>query len=73
MYRSPSIEKLQNESLLNTYYDAVSFNLEEEFIKILANEIKARGLSVEKTHSREKTTIGLCKCSSHFSKEYYVS
>ncbi|WP_332697081.1 sporulation histidine kinase inhibitor Sda [Halalkalibacter lacteus] len=41
------LDLLDDESLLESYYEAIKLNLDIEFISILKDEIKERGLSEE--------------------------
>ncbi|OXM13063.1 sporulation histidine kinase inhibitor Sda [Paenibacillus herberti] len=41
------MELLSDELLIETYFSAVQFNLDKEFIKLLAGEIKRRQLNPE--------------------------
>lgn len=45
------LKELPDELIVDSYYKAIDFNLEEDFILILEEEINERGLKVKSVNS----------------------
>lgn len=48
---------LSDESLLETYFKAIDLDLEEEFIRLLLEEIQRRNIELTLKDSRWQTTL----------------
>ena len=46
MYQNSPISSLSNEALLKAYHDAISFNLDHDFLELLVGEIGVRKLLI---------------------------
>lgn len=62
MYQNSPISSLSNETLLKAYQDAITFNLDYDFLELLVGEIRVRKFLINEinyagVHFRNRATI----------------